>query len=96
MSTTEAGQDGVFEVEDLLDHKFENGKHHYLVKWQGFAETTWEPDENIGSELAKLKESLQKRRRNGQADRKGEVNERDKKKDKKEKKKKKKKNFHAV
>ncbi len=41
-------EEAVYEVEDLLDHKNEHGSNHYLVKWKGFPDPTWEPDENIG------------------------------------------------
>ena len=34
-------------VERLLDMKVIRKKTHYLVKWRGFPEPTWEPHENI-------------------------------------------------
>lgn len=34
-------------VERLLDMKVIRKKKHYLVKWRGFADPTWEPHENI-------------------------------------------------
>ena len=37
----------IFEVEDLLEHKSVDNKDYYLVKWKGYTETSWEPDENI-------------------------------------------------
>eukprot|EP00929_Paragymnodinium_shiwhaense_P073944 TRINITY_DN377_c0_g1_i2.p1 TRINITY_DN377_c0_g1~~TRINITY_DN377_c0_g1_i2.p1 ORF type:complete len:2003 (+),score=627.31 TRINITY_DN377_c0_g1_i2:115-6123(+) len=76
--------DGVYEVEDLLEHKNVDGKHYYLVKWKGFGETSWEPDENIGNELSELKRAAREGR-GGQAGKKRD-REGKKKKDKKEKK----------
>merc|ERR1712087_932148 len=54
----DVGNEGIFEVSDLLDYKSVDGVDTYLVKWKGYAETTWEADENIGVELNDLKESL--------------------------------------
>ncbi|KAI9651698.1 MAG: hypothetical protein M1831_000513 [Alyxoria varia] len=36
-------------VEKLLDHKFKGKKGivEYLIKWEGWEETTWEPEENL-------------------------------------------------
>jgi hypothetical protein len=38
-----------YEVEKLLDIKYENGEKYYLVKWKGFgpSENTWEPIKNL-------------------------------------------------
>merc|ERR1712196_6300 len=87
-------EEGIYEVEDLLEYKHIDGKDFYLVKWKGFKETSWEPDENIGQELAKLKVAA-KGIRAGDNDRKrkdrdrdgGDRAERNEKKAKKEKKK---------
>jgi hypothetical protein len=40
-----------FEVESILNHKDENGKRFYLVKWMGYPleDATWEPVENIAT-----------------------------------------------
>ena len=38
-----------------------DGKDLYLVRWKGYAEPSWEPDENIGSELATLKRAARER-----------------------------------
>jgi len=65
-----------------LEHKVIDGKDFYLVKWKGYTETSWEPDENIGEELDELKESARRGAGTDRAKRKH-------KKDKKEKKEKK-------
>ena len=41
----------MFLVEALLAKKRVAKVTHYLVKWQGFEEPTWEPHSNIPSEL---------------------------------------------
>lgn len=33
--------------EEILESKFENNKTLFLVKWKGYSDTTWEPEENI-------------------------------------------------
>ena len=38
-----------------------DGKDLYLVRWKGYSENSWEPDENIGSELADLKKAARER-----------------------------------
>eukprot|EP00438_Fugacium_kawagutii_P015883 Skav206407 [mRNA] locus=scaffold2210:163632:183175:+ [translate_table: standard] len=38
-----------------------DGKDLYLVRWKGYSEPSWEPDENIGSELAALKRAARER-----------------------------------
>ena len=43
MSQTEAE----FEVESIINHKFEEGKYLFEVKWVGYEETTWEPFDNL-------------------------------------------------
>lgn len=35
-----------YEVERIMDMKEENGEIHYLVKWVGYDEPSWEPQEN--------------------------------------------------
>ncbi len=45
-------QDGEYEVEEILDKSIErlaNGKRvtKYHIKWKGYEETTWEPEENL-------------------------------------------------
>jgi len=51
-----------FEVEDLLEHRVgDDGQDFFLVKWNGYTETSWEPDSNIGSELNGLKEVVKRR-----------------------------------
>jgi len=39
--------DNIYEVEKILDHKFENGKVQYYLKWIEFEEPSWEPEENL-------------------------------------------------
>ncbi|GMF22311.1 unnamed protein product [Phytophthora lilii] len=42
------GKNQVFEAEELLDHKkMKNGKLKYLVKWIGYDDPTWEPQDNL-------------------------------------------------
>lgn len=72
--------EGVYEVEDLLEHKAVDGKDFYLVKWKGYGETSWEPDENIGQELSELKDAA---RRGVGGDRKRKAKEKKEKKGKK-------------
>jgi hypothetical protein len=58
MSNVEyAEEEGIYEVEDLLDHKHIDGKDYFLVRWKSYSDTSWEPDENIGQELQKLKDA---------------------------------------
>ena len=45
-------EDGEYEVEQILDKKIErlaNGKRvtRYHIKWKGYEETSWEPEENL-------------------------------------------------
>ena len=47
--------EGIYEVEDVLEHKSVDGKDYFLVKWKGYGDTSWEPDENMGDELSDLK-----------------------------------------
>ena len=35
----------MYEVEKILKHKKSKGGTHLLIKWKGYAETTWEPEE---------------------------------------------------
>jgi len=37
----------VWIVDKIINHRKENRKSWYEVKWKGFTETTWEPEENI-------------------------------------------------
>lgn len=32
---------------EIIDSKFENNKCYYLVKWKGYKDVTWEPEEHI-------------------------------------------------
>lgn len=38
-----------YNVEEILDHKMENGKMIFLIRWEDFtaADDTWEPEENL-------------------------------------------------
>lgn len=45
------GQNDTYEVDKLLDSKIKKGKTYYLVKWQGNYSNSWEPEENINSNL---------------------------------------------
>ena len=35
------------QVQEVLDSKFVRNRLRYLVKWEGYHETTWEPAESI-------------------------------------------------
>ena len=39
--------DETYYVEKLLKCKLINGKKHYLVKWVGYPEKTWEPESHL-------------------------------------------------
>ena len=41
----------VFEIESLVKHKMIHGQNHYLVKWQGRMELSWELGEHIPDHL---------------------------------------------
>jgi len=36
-----------WEVEEILDSRRIRGRLQYLVKWRGFANPRWEPEENL-------------------------------------------------
>lgn len=36
-----------YEVEQILNHREVNGKMEYLIKWKGYDEETWEPEQNL-------------------------------------------------
>lgn len=42
-------EEGQFVVEDILDHRFLNGKMQYYLKWKGFddSENSWENEEDL-------------------------------------------------
>lgn len=50
-------EDEEYEVEKIIDKKYENGKATYLVKWAGWpeSESTWEPQENLGNSKLLIK-----------------------------------------
>lgn len=37
----------IYYPEEIIDSKFENGKIFYHVKWKGYTDTTWEPEEHV-------------------------------------------------
>jgi hypothetical protein len=43
--------DQEFEIEKILDHKYVNGRLHYLVKWKNYGteHNSWEPRENFAA-----------------------------------------------
>ncbi len=46
----EDGEEGeMYEVDYIMQHRENNGKYEYLIKWKGFdkGEATWEPEEHI-------------------------------------------------
>ena len=36
-----------WEVEEILNSRRMRGRLQYLVKWRGFTDPTWEPEENL-------------------------------------------------
>ena len=38
-----------YTVDTILDHRFVNGKLHFLVKWKYYNDETWEPHEHLDS-----------------------------------------------
>ncbi|GMF38427.1 unnamed protein product [Phytophthora lilii] len=48
LGITNAGEDGIFEAEEILNHKkLPKGKYQYLVKWRGYDQPSWEPQDNL-------------------------------------------------
>merc|ERR1711892_42214 len=49
MSDAEESHDEVYEVQDIIDDKIENGDKYYLIRWKGFAadDDTWESISNL-------------------------------------------------
>ena len=39
--------EGVYEVEKVLEKRFRKGRAEYFVKWKNYDETTWEPLKNL-------------------------------------------------
>ena len=50
-SSIKLGQENVYLVDNLCDVRVLNGIKQYLVKWEGYDEMTWEPEDNINSDL---------------------------------------------
>ncbi len=46
-NTELSNEEKEYEVQKILGKKRAKGKYHYLVKWVGFDETTWEPAGNL-------------------------------------------------
>lgn len=40
-------EEGVYEVEKVLEKRFRKGRVEYFVKWKNYDETTWEPVKNL-------------------------------------------------
>ena len=40
-------EEGVYEVEKVLEKRFRKGRAEYFVKWKNYDETTWEPLKNL-------------------------------------------------
>ncbi|POM70445.1 Chromodomain containing hypothetical protein [Phytophthora palmivora] len=48
VTNTDADPGQIFEAEEILKHKkLRNGKYKYLVKWKGYEESSWEPQDNL-------------------------------------------------
>jgi len=56
---------GEWEVEEILDKRERKGKVHYLLKWIGWPEPTWEPAEMLSCEevLKKFEDSLAEKKK---------------------------------
>jgi hypothetical protein len=39
-----------YEVESLVDYQVIEGQQYFMVKWKGFEEHTWEPEQNLMDE----------------------------------------------
>ena len=39
--------DNIYVVEEIKDSKLEDGVEHFLIRWEGYEEETWEPSSNI-------------------------------------------------
>jgi DNA invertase Pin-like site-specific DNA recombinase len=50
-SSIKLGQKNVYLVDNLCDVRVLNGVKQYLVKWEGYETMTWEPEDNINSDL---------------------------------------------
>ena len=42
-------EEGVYEVEKVLEKRFRKGRAEYFVKWKNYDETTWEPLKNLSN-----------------------------------------------
>mmetsp|Transcript_46552 Transcript_46552/g.91589 ORF Transcript_46552/g.91589 Transcript_46552/m.91589 type:complete len:144 (+) Transcript_46552:1183-1614(+) len=45
------GEEEFYEVEKVLKHRVRSKKREYLVKWEGYTKTTWEPESNLTKSL---------------------------------------------
>lgn len=66
-SDEDRGED-VYDVESILDVVVEEGVRYYYVKWAGYDEMTWEPEENCVGCERKIREFYKRR---GEASKKG-------------------------
>ncbi len=61
------GQANTYEVDKLLDSKIKKGKKYYLIKWEGDYPNSWEPEDNINTNLIRqylLNEQIKKHNNN--------------------------------
>ena len=49
--SSDDGEESVYSVEGVTDHRGDGAKREYLVKWAGYAETTWVPAFDISKDL---------------------------------------------
>jgi hypothetical protein len=53
-SETEPQEDKLYEVNEILDHKRENGKDYWYISWLGYGleDNSWEPDDYVRDDAA--------------------------------------------
>ena len=58
-------EDAYYDVEKILDQRKHpvTGQLEYLIKWEGYAEKTWEPEANLETIPHMLREFQQKHKK---------------------------------
>jgi hypothetical protein len=62
MSTPE--EDNVYNVEEIVGHRRNNGREEYLIKWEGYGEeeNTWEPVSNLDEGTLKMAKAYKRQK----------------------------------